>query len=537
MDKPLQFMIIKYIVPFLCLAFGSISACSQNLDSLKALFAAAEGKERVDVLYELSSNLLRKNQTRAIQYGLEGYLLSHQLCDSTRLVRIGRVTAKALRAFGKMDSAIHIYEVILPISEKMNLDYERIQILNAYALALTFSAQYDKALNYHFQSLNIRSVHNDTLSIITTLHNIGLVYYKLEDYRTALSYFTQCRDLKIKFKDNFDLDILMFNMGLCYGYLQRFKEARLYIGMGFEACGRICSPARLMESAFALGVTSFGLKDYRQAESEFLRSYSIAKKLEDVRFQLDNIDYISKIYLAQGRHLEASSYLESAINLIGENTFFNLENMKIYFRLAQLYSGVCDFENAYHFQWLYSQLKDSVYNEETTRNLMKAEANFLERENSSMISTQNQMLVLKEELIRQERGKNKVLVLLAVLFAGFLFLVLRAYKYKRKLNSRLERKVFERTQELQRSRDELLTALLESDVIFRRASEQLGATLTTIKGLCCTGMKEIPDSTAQEYLRKIELSSCLLVNYFSGDSEKLAQKTYDSARVGYKCKL
>jgi tetratricopeptide (TPR) repeat protein len=213
-------MIIRHILAVLCLVFGANSACAQNIDSLKALLADAKGRERVDVLFELSSNLSKKDQVMGLHYGLEAYLLSHQLCDSFRLLHTGRVTGKALRTLGKMDSAIHIYEVILPISEKISLDDERIEILNAYALALTFNAQYDKALNYHFQSLNIGSVHNDTLSLITSLHNIGLVYYKLEDYQTALSYFKKSFDLKIECQDGFDMDILMFNMGLCHAYLR-----------------------------------------------------------------------------------------------------------------------------------------------------------------------------------------------------------------------------------------------------------------------------------------------------------------------------
>lgn len=530
-------MIIRYILAVLCLVFGANSARGQNIDSLKALLAHAKGGERVDVLYELSSRLSKKDPAMSLEYGREAYRLVHQLCDSAGLVRTGQITAKALRVQGKMDSAIRIYEIILPISEKLELDYDRIQILNSYALALTFSAQYDKALNYYFQSLNIRSVYNDTLSIITTLHNTGLVYYKLEDYHRALYYFTTCFELKTKAKDSFDMDILMINMGLCYAYLNDFQKATDHICLGLEACGTSCPPAREMEAAFAFGVKSFGLNDYLTAERDFLYSLAIARELKDVRFQLDNIDYISKICLSQGRHLEASRYLKSATTLIDENTFFSLENMKIYFRLAQLYSDMRDYENAYHFQWLYSQLKDSVYNEEMTRNLMRAEANFLERENMFMISTQNEMLTLKEALIKQERGRNKVLVLLAIVFAGFLGLLLRAYSYKQTLNSRLERKVFERTQELQRSRDELLTVLMERDVVFRRASEQLCDTLKTIKGLCSTGGKEISDPTALHYLRKVELSFGQLVGRFLGDARTLVQKNYSKDGLGYKCNL
>ena len=41
-------------------------------------------------------------------------------------------------------------------------------------------AYYDKALKYLFESLEIRKIDGDKFEISVALHNIGLVYYKLE---------------------------------------------------------------------------------------------------------------------------------------------------------------------------------------------------------------------------------------------------------------------------------------------------------------------------------------------------------------------
>ena len=70
------------------------------------------------------------------------------------------------------------------------------KILNGLAVAYTFKAEYDKALEYNFQSLVVREAEGDKAEISITLNNIGLVYFKLHNYEGALKYYNQMFKLK-----------------------------------------------------------------------------------------------------------------------------------------------------------------------------------------------------------------------------------------------------------------------------------------------------------------------------------------------------
>lgn len=189
--------------------------------------------------------------------------------------------------------------------------------------------------------------------------------------------------------------------------------------------------------------------------------------------QLDNIDYLSQIYTSQNRIKSAEMYLKMAEKLIGQNGSFSLERIRIYSQFAQLYFKVKNYERASYYLMNYSQLKDSVYNEDMTINLMQAEAQFLERENAIKISSQNELIMLKEEVIRWQKTLNIVLVLLSLLFLVLVVLLFRYYIQKRNISILLERKVSERTRDLQISRDQSVKELQEHALLLSRNSKML----------------------------------------------------------------
>src|SRR5690606_26683740 len=118
---------------------------------------------------------------------------------------------------------------------------------------------YDKALNYFFASLSNESVYNDSLTKSVTLHNTGLVYYKLKQYEKALRFFQTSHLYKEAISESHDLDVLTLNIGLCYIYLNDYTRASEYIRRALAVCGGACSRQILMESSFAQGVLNYRL--------------------------------------------------------------------------------------------------------------------------------------------------------------------------------------------------------------------------------------------------------------------------------------
>ncbi|MEX1240725.1 MAG: tetratricopeptide repeat protein [Cyclobacteriaceae bacterium] len=504
-------MIIRKTLVTICLVFTFLFSSGQKsdvqIDSLRGLLRHKSGPDRVDIFFELSFNQVEINNDTALRYGLEGYRLAIKLNDSLRIVRTGMVTASALRRLQRIDSSIVVYHAILPLAEKKGYTEELALLLNSLGIAYTYKAQYDRALNYYFESLRLRESVANKRSKIPVLENIALLYYKLKDYEKALEIFLECLELTNKTGVHEHDDLLLINIGHCYAYLGDFINAAFYIDQGLQFCAEACSPQRIMEANFAKGIMFYCQKDYRKAEQYFLISYSIAKTGKNIRFQLDNIDYLSQLYIDQSQISAAAYYQTEAEKLISQNGSFNLERIKIYSRSSQLFLATRSFEKATEYQFKYGQLKDSVYSEEMTRNLMKAEAEFQERENAARILAQNEVIALKEEIIGHQDILYKIAILLFFFFVGFVIVLFRSYRQRKAINAVLEKKIIERTHELEVSRDKWLKAFQERDLLLVRTWQAIGETIRHINGLCFLTSKEVSDPLAHSYFERIHTAS------------------------------
>lgn len=132
---------------------------------------------------------------------------------------------------------------------------------------------------------------------------------------------------------------------------------------------------------------------------------------------------------------------------------------------------------------------------------------FQESENIEKIAEQNEVLALKEEIIYRQWVLNIVTGFLGFTTLALLIFVLRSYRQKMNLNVILDKKIEERTRQLELSRDELLKAFRERDILITRASDDINETLSTIRGLCLTGAKDISDPAALLYMEEIDKTS------------------------------
>src|SRR5688572_4302951 len=137
----------------------------------------------MSITVELGRSYLYIDNHKSYQHSSDGYELATQYGDSAKMVRAGRVAGIALGELERAQESIAVLEQVLPIAKR---NYHRPEykdeykkILNGLAVAHTFSAEYDKALEYHFESLVVRESEGYQAAISIALNNIGFVYFKL----------------------------------------------------------------------------------------------------------------------------------------------------------------------------------------------------------------------------------------------------------------------------------------------------------------------------------------------------------------------
>ena len=505
----------------ICLFINDTYSQNQKIvDSLTSVLENKIGGERYPPLYQLAFEYIDIDNKKALEIIQQAEQAALLVGDSLWIVKSKRVKGQILLRLERIEESIKIFKSVLPIALRRKFTKECTWIVNSLGSSYVFEGKYDMALQFYFQTLELGKQLQDTSTIAIGLHNIGITYYKLKDYKKALNYLKRSFTLH---KSMHDVEYyILTNIGLCYAYLNDFSNARLYVEKSLNACHPNCLGKPMMEVKYAMGVISLGLKQYDRAENDFLTSYSSSKKLNNSRFQFDNIYYLAEIYIRQNRIRKAEYFLREAEKLIRQGAPFNLEMIKIYSRFSQLYLKTKNFEKASHYQLKYIQLRDSIYNEALTTNLMKIESNYRERENIEKIAEQNEVLSLKEDIIVKQERLNVFAGMLAFMLVILVAILWKSIRQKKLMNKILDQKVIERTQELNENIHALMLDNEERNLLVERAITEIKSSLTTIKGLSFIGLRDIQDPKARFYIIEMgatshQIAKSLKVVYGSED--------------------
>ena len=152
-------------------------------------------------------------------------------------------------------------------------------------------------------------------------------------------------------------------------------------------------------------------------------------------------------------------------------------------------------------------LRDSIYSEELTQNLMAVQAEYEQRENKAKIESQNNLLVLKEEIIGKQQWLNILAVATVLLLVAFVITLFRNNQQKKKTNQLLELKVQERTKELSQSYQLIEKAYADQTHLIVKASSDIKSPLSTMKGLCSLALQEIEDPSAKQYMIQMDATT------------------------------
>jgi tetratricopeptide (TPR) repeat protein len=430
-----RFIILHYLLSICNYGFGQ----DQNsVDSLKTLLVTTTGTERFGILNGLFEYYKSSEYQVALDYAVEFETLAKKFGDSVKIVEGGRKIAYSLMDLGRNEEALNKLITILAIAERNVFRFPEVKkqikfILNNAGIACTNMGSYDKALEYHFKSLNIREVEGDKRSIGTVLNNIGLVYFSLHEHQAAIEYYLKALVLKTKYDDS-NLGGILINIGLSYNALNDYKSSKDYFSKGLKACNNSCNDEIKRAGWLGIGISLLRQGDYGKAEEYLKKSLAISKGQNNILNQWSAIYQMSEIETSRGNIKKALAYLKEALILV-ERSDFSEPLIDTYRKYAELYQIESDYQKTAFYLGKYKQLKDSIYSDELIKNLSKIQTKFAERENIRTIESTDEALELKQQLIKQQYVQLILVVVITFIALGLLLLILRA---KRKLEKEIE---------------------------------------------------------------------------------------------------
>jgi predicted ATPase len=173
-------------------------------------------------------------------------------CDEKDWAQVYHTMGNIYYSQREYERALESHEKSLEIREKLS-DLEGMAMsYNNIGLIHKSRGSYETALEYHKKSLEIREKIGDQQGVAMCYNNIGLIYYSKGDWQDALKAYEKSLSIREKIDDKKGIATIYHNMSVIYDDMGEYDKALEYSEKAFQIREKI----RRQESLLGLEITT-----------------------------------------------------------------------------------------------------------------------------------------------------------------------------------------------------------------------------------------------------------------------------------------
>lgn len=431
MNIKFDFLGVVLNLILLCL----IPNLNAQTDSLKSVIQNSK-KDTVLIinLNELSAKVLKEeNINGSLEYSHQALLLANKL-------NYIKGEALALKNMGLAEYHQGNYLKVLEYWSKSLEAYKSVpdtlgiaNMLNNLGAVYYSQGSNAKAIDFYLESLNISLKLKEPLRICSALLNIAGLYGEIGDYEQSIKYFRQIEPYLTNLKDVQIHSTYLMGMGEVYAKKKDYDKAIKYFK---EALPLNKNGSDYAHNLKMLGETEYEKGNFSKSVEYLELAYATAKEKNQQLDMVQSLIAIGNTYQKKDFQKALNSYKEAENLALKMGVVGELKD--IYGGMSHLFREKKDFANAYKYQSLFVQQKDSLFNLETDDKIRGLQFDF------ELDKKQDQISLLEKEAELQQNisTRQKYLVYAASVISILILLLAlgtyRRYRYIQKTNSVIE---------------------------------------------------------------------------------------------------
>ncbi len=342
----------------------------------------------------------------------------------------------------KLDSAIAtIYEEIAFIqqADSMKTQGHLGEIYNKLGVNYQFLGKYNKSAESYTNALKIFEENKDFDGLASTELNLGNIYYYYlnnDKYTTALKYYRSAEKYAIKAQNGEAFVRTKINIAQVYKEKSKVDSAIILTNQVLSFVTKnyksLNTPNFLYFQAYLnLGSLYTTKNQFKKAEHALLTIINKYPEIMNISsYKADVYGTLGPLYQKWGKTRFAISYYEKSIALYTQ-LGYRQELSETYKYLSKLYSQQGNYKLSLKNFQSYSDLKDSLFNAEITKQITEMQAKYQSEKKEKEIE-----LLTKEQ--EKQKLVNQSIMAVSVLIVIVGFLVFRSYLQKKKANAILQ---------------------------------------------------------------------------------------------------
>jgi serine phosphatase RsbU (regulator of sigma subunit) len=438
-----KFPLLAFTFTFFFISSISYSQ-DHRIDSLRTVLKnSKEDTNKVNVLNALAVSLQKKIPEQSLDYAQQSLKLAEDL-DYKRGMSNAFHTLGSIKYYtGDYDKALEYLFKDIVVSRKMG---DSIGIGTSYNTIGNIHAQrgeYDQAQEYYFKSLTIKEAFGDKKGMASCYGNIGNINYFKSNYPKAIEFYT--KDLKLfeELGDKKGMADSYNNIGLIYANQNELNKALEFYFKDLDLTKEMGDKAAIADSYGNIGLIHAQKGDFAEALDYYYQSLELRKEIDDKVGIADSYESIGNLYLKQNRLKEAKDHLLLSLQIATEI------NLKPGMTSAYLALSLCDsaagnFKSAFAYHKLYSQYKDSIFNENSSQEVEELQAKYDSEKKQKEIELLNKDKEKQVVLSAEETRRHQTTLILFICGSGIVLIfglvLFRGNRQKQKANIALEEK-------------------------------------------------------------------------------------------------
>lgn len=257
----------------------------------------------------------------------------------------------------RLDEAADSYFAGLKINENLQDDKGKLQSYNNLSVLFKKAKQFDKAISYGKQSLEISKKNDVKNSMAITYDNLANIYDLTNKKDSIIWYRKQAISLFENLNDEKNLARCYHNLGHYYVLNNNLTESRKYLTKALQKRLKIKNTIDIASTQTSFGILADKEKNYTEAEEYFLKAKELLKneKTENKAFLLNAL---SDHYKIKGDLENALSEKQAAM-LLKDSLLQNDEVLKVLTKNHdyQIDKKNTEINNAENFKTKYNRTK------------------------------------------------------------------------------------------------------------------------------------------------------------------------------------
>lgn len=473
-------MLKKYLVGILLLFSFCAIAQQQQIDSLTVLYDNAPENKQHELGMHIANLYANANPNKAIDWGLLSINNTH---SSLQEAQTKQFLGYLYFRIGNLNKSIEAYRQALQISNDIGNDPFKAQVQSALGGTYFLAGNLSESASNYLQALRFFEAQQDKNSMVSVYIGLANIYNKQNNFAQAIEYNLKAINIYEASSNKFKILIGYDQVGNLYQKQGNYAKANEYLQRALKLYEELNNLAGQSSLLLQIGSNQFAAKQYSKAVDSYNQSIKLSKKLNMLPVQAAACNGLALSY-AELKLYDKAIVAGLEAQQIAQKASLKIELEQAYETLSKLYKTTEKHDKATTFENLSKEIKDSLYNDSTLKQLADLQLRFDGEKNKRKIELQTkEQQVLASELLREKQVRNSIVIILLIVLLGLAGLSILYFQNKKiAKNLSIQKIELEATSAaILKQKEELGQLNNVKDRFFSIISHDLRNNLTTMK--------------------------------------------------------